>query len=390
MLFKSLQLTNFLSFGSESKPFDLGPLNVLIGPNGSGKSNFIEAFSMLRNAAWDIGRYVQELGGGVSEFIHKGVEDNPTSACIDAVLNRTDGNPPLRYKICFSGIRNRFMITDERIEHTEPLEGEDQARIFFEYEEGRPILNINNEMRVLNPEDVNFSKSILNQVKEPGQFHALSYLEFVLSNIQVLRDWTFGRFSPQKAPQRSDFPSLYLFDNATNLGHVLSRIKREPAARRNLLEHLRELYDGIDDFEISFELGFVQVILLEGPRPIPASRLSDGTLRYLALLACLCNPNPPPFTCIEEPELGLHPDILPGLAELTKEASKKTQLVITTHSDVLVDAFTDTPETVVICEKTAEGTTQMKRLDKDKLSVWLKDYSLGTLWTDGEIGGTRW
>ena len=111
-------------------------------------------------------------------------------------------------------------------------------------------------------------------------------------------------------------------------------------------------------------------------------------LRYLCLLAILCDPDPPPLICIEEPELGLHPDILPKLADLLVEASHRTQLIITTHSDILVDAMTERPEVVVVCEK-HEGATTMRRLKKDELASWLEKYRLGQLWTKGQIGGTR-
>ena len=117
--------------------------------------------------------------------------------------------------------------------------------------------------------------------------------------------------------------------------------------------------------------------------------LSDGTLRYLCLLAILCDPTPPPLICIEEPELGLHPDILPKIADLLVEASSRTQLIVTTHSDILVDAMTERPEVVLVCEK-HEGQTQIKRLSTDDLSIWLAKYRLGELWTRGELGGTRW
>ena len=56
---------------------------------------------------------------------------------------------------------------------------------------------------------------------------------------------------------------------------------------------------------------------------------------------------------------------------------------------MIVDALTDQPESVVICEK-HDGETEMRRLDKDDLSNWLKDYRLGDLWTSGELGGNRW
>ena len=123
--------------------------------------------------------------------------------------------------------------------------------------------------------------------------------------------------------------------------------------------------------------------------PVPATHLSDGTLRYLCLLTILCHPNPPPLICIEEPELGMHPDIIPTIAEMLVEASTRTQLIVTTHSDTLIDALNDTPESVVVCEKDENGTS-MKRLDKKELAKWLEKYTLGQLWREGEIGGNRW
>lgn len=134
----------------------------------------------------------------------------------------------------------------------------------------------------------------------------------------------------------------------------------------------------------------MEVALTEGDFRVPASRLSDGTLRYLCLLAILCDPTPPPLICIEEPELGLHPDVLPKVADLLVQASLRTQIVVTTHSDVLVDAMTDRPESVIVVEK-HEGKTFMKRLtDDDELKGYLEDYRLGEAWLRGMIGGTRW
>ena len=123
--------------------------------------------------------------------------------------------------------------------------------------------------------------------------------------------------------------------------------------------------------------------------PISPTRLSDGTVRYLCLLAILCDPEPPPLIGIEEPELGLHPDLLPKVADLLVAASARTQLIVTTHSDILIDALTDWPESVVIVEKHA-GQTSMQRLDAEKLRAWLEKYRLGQLWTRGDLGGTRW
>ena len=122
---------------------------------------------------------------------------------------------------------------------------------------------------------------------------------------------------------------------------------------------------------------------------MPATRLSDGTLRYLCLLVLLLHPTPPPLMCIEEPELGMHPDIIGTIAELLIDASKRTQLIVTTHSDLLISKLSEIPEAVVVCERGPRGTT-LRRLEPDALKVWLDEYSLGEVWLKGGIGGTRW
>lgn len=119
--------------------------------------------------------------------------------------------------------------------------------------------------------------------------------------------------------------------------------------------------------------------------PMPAVRLSDGTLRLLGLLAILLSPSPAPLICIDEPEMGLHPDAIQMLAELFVEASERTQLIVTTHSDVLVSALTEHAESVLVCEN--NGGTRIKALENAKLQFWLDRYRLGDLWRMGEIGG---
>jgi predicted ATPase len=119
--------------------------------------------------------------------------------------------------------------------------------------------------------------------------------------------------------------------------------------------------------------------------PIPPARLSDGTLRFVALLATLLAPSPPPLVCIEEPELGLHPDAVGLIADILVEASDRMQLVVTTHSDALVSALTGEPDAVIACERPGAATI-LHRLDPKKLARWLDDYRLGELWRMGELG----
>jgi predicted ATPase len=212
-------------------------------------------------------------------------------------------------------------------------------------------------------------------------------LEANYSRIAIYREWSFGRYTPPRQEQKADLRTDSLMTTCENLALVLNKFRL--TGRKRLVESLRALYPEIQDFNVQVEAGRVQLFLEENNYSIPATRLSDGTLRYLCLLAILCHPDPPPLVCIEEPELGLHPDVMPELARLLIEASKRTQIIVTTHSDILVDAMTEHPELVVVCEK-HEGRTIMRRLKKEDLSVWTDKYRLGQLWTKGQLGGTRW
>ena len=234
-----------------------------------------------------------------------------------------------------------------------------------------------------------FIQPVLAQLKDPNRYPELTYIATELQRICLYRQWSFGRQTQLRMPQKPDLPNNFLVEDMQNLGLVLNRMMREYEVKQRLLKALRNLYEGVSDFHVNIEYGAVQVFLQEGKVAVPATRLSDGTLRYLCLLVILCHPDPPPLVCIEEPELGLHPDILPGIADLLREASERCQLIVTTHSDVLVDALTDTPESIVVCEK-HEGQTTLKRLEKDSLGHWLDKYRLGELWTSGELGGNRW
>jgi predicted ATPase len=207
--------------------------------------------------------------------------------------------------------------------------------------------------------------------------------------MQIFREWNLGRYTPPRLPQPADLPNEYLSEDSRNLGLVLNKLRTDRAVKQALLERLRALYGGVQEVDVSIKGGTVQVFLQEDGWTIPATRLSDGTLRWLCLLTILLHPEPPPLVCIEEPELGLHPDLFPTLATLLREASERTQLVVTTHSNTLVDVLTDAPDAVVVCEK-HDGATALKRLSGEELSAWLKKYTLGQLWSRGEIGGNRW
>lgn len=391
MLLKSIQLRNFLSYGPNAQPLELRPLNIIIGPNGSGKSNLLEAIELIRAAPKDLLTPIRH-GGAVNEWLWKGDKSVVAPvASIDAVFEYKDGgHGDLRYEIKFTEVAQRFEIVDERVEAKAPNKGHSRPFIYYNFENGRGKLSVNGKDRQLKREDIDVSASILSQRKDPDLYPEVTYLGNTFSKIRLYREWSFGRYTPPRLPQKADMPNEYLESDCGNLGLVLNRLRREPDVKKRILEALQALYEGVDDFDVQIEGNTVQVFFSEGRFTVPATRLSDGTLRYLCLLAILCHPKPPPLICIEEPELGLHPDVLPILAKLLIEASQRTQLIITTHSNLLVDAMSENPESIIVAEKLINGETQLKRLNKEQLKPWLEEYSLGKLWTRGDLGGNRW
>jgi predicted ATPase len=205
------------------------------------------------------------------------------------------------------------------------------------------------------------------------------------------QDWEFGVDCPPRDPQPVGQPVARLEENGYNLAQMLAHYRdRHKPVFEQLTDLVKRFYEPTKTVEVIVVGTHLQIAIEEkGGFSTPATRLSDGMLRWLSILCILLNPTPAPITCIDEPELGLHPDVIPTLADVLREASARTQLIVTTHSSALVDAFTDDPESICVCEK-IEGSTVIRRLDRTDLEIWLKDYSLGNLWTSGEIGGNRW
>ena len=387
-LIHRIRLSNLLSFGPDAEEMELHPLNVLIGPNGSGKSNLIEAISLFKAAPRDLTESIRG-GGGIGNWIWKGEAASQTAG-IEAIIENPKGSQPLRHALTFAQAGQRFELSDERVENESAYQGQATPYSYFGYRNGQPYLNQKGiGERQLLREDVNPEQSILSQRRDSDSYPEITYLGDALGKICLYREWSFGRSTPPRLPQPADLPNDFLAEDGRNLGLVLNRLRTKPGVKKKLLEALRELNEVIDDFDTLIEGGTVQLFMQEGNISIPATRLSDGTLRYLCLLAIICHPNPPPLVCIEEPELGLHPDILPPLARLLLEASERCQLIVTTHSEVLVDALTESPESIVVCEK-PKDRTEMRRLERKDLAVWLERYRLGELWRSGELGGNRW
>lgn len=390
-----LGLSGLLSFPPDMEPFALRPLNVLIGPNGAGKSNVIDAIALLASTPVGVDRVIQ-AGGGADEWIWKG--EWPGGALRTALLNaevadRPVLRPPLRYRLEFLPLSARIRIEEEIIEGTTPVPGHKTPYLYYRYNGGEPLLDTVDKTKPggrtllrLEPGSIMHNQSILNQRQELQLYPELTLLGWELRKITIFREWTFGTLSPLRAPQRADDPADRLLPDARNLALILNEIAhRDDRAFRKDLQRFLPQYERVSTRIFS---GTVQLFLHEHGlnMPIPSTRISDGTLRFLAILAALHTPDPPPLLCLEEPELGMHPDAVGLLAELLIEASSRMQIVVTTHSDALLSGLGDRVDSVLVCENSGRGTG-VEALDPERLSSWLDEYTLGDVWRAGQLGG---
>ena len=383
MSIQTLGLSGLLSFAPDSVPLDLLGLNVLIGPNGSGKSNLIEAIELLAATPRDLAATIRD-GGGPGEWLWKG--EGGGRAEVNAVLKGAPTRRPLRYRIQFDAVQSRVEVTDEAIEEIKPVLGRDDVYFYYRFQQGNPVINVADGPRHLQRENLRPDQSVLAQRKDPDLYPEVTWVGERLGAFHTFREWSFGRYVALRQPQPADLPEDRLLADSRNLALVLNQIEHDRGGER-LNDLMQRFYPRFERLSTRISGGTVQFYLHEqGFRaPIPATRLSDGTIRFIALAAALLAREPPPLLCIEEPELGLHPDALPLLGELLVEASARTQLIVTTHSDALVSALTDHVNKVVACERLG-GSTVLRRLDPNQLAAWLDEYRLGDLWRMGELG----
>ncbi len=290
--------------------------------------------------------------------------------------------------VVFGAEGNNFQVLDERVELAS---GIPKPYFYFGYENGRPMINAKGAVtpRSLQRADIDPTQSILSQRRDPDHYPELNKLATLLGNIRIYRSFHFGPDSGIRSGCSIDARTDYLEESLENLPARLAVLKARPAIKRRLLELLGDLAPRFDDLEIVPEGGRLTLRLIEGERSFGALRLSDGTLRYLSLLAILLDPGPTSLLVIEEPELGLHPDVLPTLCALMIEASARTQILVTTHSTQMLDALTEHADSVLVCEK-QDGQTQFTRLQQSEIDAIRGDGGLGWLWMRGHLGGTRW
>ena len=373
-----------------------GNLNVLIGPNGSGKSNLLRVLEMISiSARGQLGKHIQRAGGmdplvwdGMADGIKFVVETSPVEKNKDVVKDSLAYKMDMgrigkgsTYRIDYELLGNYYLV--KKGEHTEPFKMiERDARSAVVFDE--------NEHSLVAPEEsIIEEESLLSLTSGPfTQNRFIPPFQAYLAGWSIYHDLHVNMDAPIRQPTIARHETRVEPDGQ-NLISVLHTLYTGDRDFKNDINLAMRAAFGDDFEELVFPPAADQRIQLRVrwktlSREQSAADLSDGTLRFLFLLTVLASPNPAPLIAIDEPETGLHPLMLPIVAEYAVDASERTQVILTTHSPQLLDAFKDViPKTTVV--KWAEGETVLQNVEGERLNLWLKEYSLGSLFSSGEL-----
>lgn len=363
-----------------------GDLNVVIGPNGSGKSNLLRFMELLSvSAQGRLGKYIQTLGG-----MDPLVWDGQATMILSSLKFQPFENEYLTYQLELArlGKTSSYRITKELL--TSILSDQNKAIELLSRNGVRAqILGENQQMLTAQEESITDEESFLSMAVSPFASDLQTKLFLgslmrwrIYHDVHVHQEATIRRAAVARSEKSIDPDG----QNLVPVLHTLYESDRD--FKREVNTAMRAAF-GNDFEELIFPPAADQRIQLRIrwkslKREQSAADLSDGTLRFLLLLTILANPTLKLPVAIDEPETSLHPSMFPIIAEYAVEASKRTQIIFTTHSPQFLDAFTDTRPTTTVA-KWDNGETQLNTIAGSELDYWLKEYTLGELFKSREL-----
>jgi len=345
---------------------DLTAVTVLIGPNGAGKSNLLWALEMTRMLAFEALQLFVSERGGATYLMHYGPRQTPA---ITLTLELATDAGDYAY--------------DARLGY-----GADESLIFLSEQAG--YRQASNQPWHWYSLGAGHRES---RLREEGDKHVTpNTVHLLLRQLNFYHFHDTSRRSALRTRAYNDAADGYLRSDGSNLPAYLLALrdgtdpgdqaawKRVQGLLHRVAPFIRELSPRVDPRGVN--LDWVD----DRGETFGPAHLSDGTLRALALITALAQPMArlPLVSCIDEPELGLHPAALELLCGLIASVAVQRQIIIATQSPAVLDHFE--PNQVVVVER-HESATQLRRLDEAELSAWLDEYSLSELYDKNVLGG---
>lgn len=363
---------------------NITPLMVLLGPNGSGKSTVFDVFNFLSECFGSNLRHAWDRRGRAKELKTRG-QDGPV--VIELKYRERLSLPIITYHLAIDEDDKGPFVAEEWLRWTRGRRGRPFRFLDYKRGEGSAIsgeMPDEQDQRVETP----LRSSDLIAVSTLGAFTAHPR---VAALREFITDWYVSYLSiadtrgqPEAGPQKR------LSKTGDNLPNVIQYLKeRHPKTLDSIFETLRRRVPRLESvLAEAMQDGRLLLQIKDAPfdRPILSRFASDGTLKMLAYLVVLLDPDPAPFVGIEEPENFLHPRLLPELAEECRSATSHSQLLVTTHSPFFLNEVR--PEEVRVLYRDEKGFTQAERASdvKGVREFVAAGASMGDLWMEGRFG----
>jgi predicted ATPase len=370
-----------------------GNLNILIGPNGSGKTNLVRLLKLIaRSARGKLGDFVLRAGGIAALLWDRRAEElslKLQTTSDEAGQGQTPQGWTYSVRLVPRGREGFYQVQQENLKRVQGVDflarGASSGQVLGDKKEW---IRIKPDAAPLSPEETLLSAC-------GGPFPRSRPVAAFRDD---LAGWSI--YDPLDTAPDSRIREPIVARSTSRVdedgGNLINVLHTQYTGDRQFKEDLNAAMKAAfgDEFEeLVFPPAADQRIQLRVrwkslESEVSAADLSAGTLRFLFLITLLAMPEPPPLIAIEEPEQGLHPAMLPIVAEHAVDAALRSQVVFTTHSPHFLDAFGDTRPTTTVLE-CHEGQTVMETLSEERLDYWLQAYSLGKLFTSGALEGER-
>jgi predicted ATPase len=366
------------------------PFLVLVGANGVGKTSFLDAFSLLSAAASGNMNDTLSRMGGVSSLLTRG-NSRELILCVEMPV---PGYEPFRYDLHLTTQGTGYSISKETLSQVRPgaqtgpfmhLDSANGNARYYDLEESR-LVSVAESPPIRPNWNYNHLETALAQV--PKMFRRPEELRSMLASVTQYHVLDVGPRSPVKLPQVMK-PAILPGADGEDIVPYLYYLRESDSRRfEMIIDSLRAAFPDFVNLHFPPVASGMLTISWQDAKfnkPMYMHELSEGTLRFLWLVSLLHSPHLSTVTMIDEPEVSLHPELLSLLADLMREASKRTQLIVATHSDSFVRFLH--PEELVVMDIDEYGYASTTYADAVDLDRWLAEYSMSDVWRMGRIGG---
>ena len=359
----------------------VSPFMVLIGANGAGKTSILDALTMLSaSASGNLNATISRFGGIVSLLTRGKTEE--LSFLVDMEV---PGHQPLEYELHLGTRGTGYSISSEvlsqrRQGYLNPFTHINSSDGDIRYYE------IAEDLLVRPDWEHNPLETSLSQV--PKMFRQPEELRRILATATQYHVLDVGDRAPVKLPQPLKPATLPGVDGEDLVPYLFYLRETDQCRFDTIIDTLKAAFSDFEGLNLPpVAAGMLAMTWKDRKydKPFYINELSEGTLRFLWLVSLLQSPNLSTVTMIDEPEVSMHPELMSILSEIMREASRRTQLIVATHSDRFIQFLK--PEEVVVMDIDDEGCTTATRADSMDLDKWLAEYSLDEVWRMGRMGG---